>query len=209
MFGNIPIPSLFICFLIFCAWLNYEKNKSHKKQKRNSQKFWDREEKANHTRNKDICHRPMFSPAKSRIPMPASTDENVTYYQNRVCASLEQPMMDLSGYTNTDLKLAYGTGNFNTLSEYDRNFNDFLMNMTNLGKAYFSAGYFADAAAVYKLCIESGSCRHSDYKALAETYTAMGTPGKISELISEAETSELPRKASLIRQLRSIQHPVE
>ena len=72
-------------------------------------------------------------------------------------------------------------------------------------EAYIKSG----AAAVYKLCIESGSCRHSDYKALAETYTAMGTPGKISELISEAETSELPRKASLIRQLRSIQHPVE
>lgn len=36
-------------------------------------------------------------------------------------------MMDFSDYTNTDLKLAYGVGNFKTISEYDETFHEFLI----------------------------------------------------------------------------------
>lgn len=210
MLGNIPIPSIFICFLIFCAWLHYEKGKSQRKHDAESRKFWAREEKANHTRNKDISHLPLFRFDGSRIPMPDSKDENVIYYQNRTRASLEQPMMNLSGYTNTDLKLSYGTGNFNTLSSYDQNFNEFLMNMSNLAKAYCRAELYEDAASVYRLCIESGSDKSTDYRALAETYCRLGTPYKIDELITEVERSDLPRRETLINHLRDIRkNPVQ
>lgn len=204
MLGNIPIPSIFICFLIFCAWLHYEKGKSQRKQDRESRTFWTREEKANHTRNKDISHLPLFQLDESLIPMPESTDENVVYYQDRTRASLAQPMMNLSGYTNTDLKLSYGTGNFNTLSSYDKNFNDFLMNMSNLAKAYYKAGLYEDAASVYQLCLESGSDKSTDYRALAKTYARLGTTWKIDELITQIERSDLPRKETLINHLRDI-----
>lgn len=204
MFG-IPIPSLFVCFLIFCAWIYYERLKSDKKQQAASQDFWAREDEANHTRNKDISDLPLLCPDADRIPMPESEDESVTYYQERVRTSLALPMMNLSGYSNTDLKLAYGTGNFNTLSEYDQNFNDFLMNMSNLGKSYFQSDALAEAAAVYRLCIEFGSDKSTDYEALARAYAAMGSPGKISELIIEVEHSHLPRKEALIRRLHSVQ----
>lgn len=204
MFGNIPIPSIFVCFLIFCAWLHYERRKSERKQNLESQEFWAREQKANHTRNKDISHLPLFELEEDRIPMPESTDENVIYYQDRTRASLAQPMMNLSEYTNTDLKLTYGTGNFNTLSEYDQNFNDFLMNMSNLAKAYSRVELYESAAAVYELCIECGSDKSTDYKALAKTYSKLETPRKIDELIAKAQKSDLPRKDALVTNLRVI-----
>lgn len=205
MFGSIPIPSLFVCFIIFCAWLHYEKRKADRKRKKASNAFWEREEQSNHTRNKDISGLPMFRPDVSRIPMPETADENAIYYQGKVQNATGLPMMDLSGYTNTDLKLAYGTGNFNTLSEYDQNFNDFLMDMSNLGKSYFAAGLLQEAADVYTYCLDSGSDKSTDYEALAKIWSAMGTPEKISGLITEAERSGLPRKASLARRLRLIQ----
>ena len=205
MFGIIPIPSLFVCFIIFCAWLHYEKRKADKKRQNISEAFWEREEQSNHTRNKDISGLPMFRPDESRIPMAETEDENITYYQGKVKNAVGLPMMNLSGDTNTDLKLAYGTGNFNTLSEYDQNFNDFLMNMSNLGKAYFTAGLLQEAADAYAFCLDSGSGKSTDYEALAKIWFAMGTPEKISELIANAERSELPRKAALISRLRLIQ----
>lgn len=208
MFANIPIPSIFICFCIFAAWIYYERRKSDRAQERASKEFWDREYEANHTKNKDISQLPLLCPDGERIPMPETEDENITYYQDRVRNGLSKPMMDLSEFTNTDLKLAYGTGNFKTLSEYDANFNDFLMNLSNLGKAYRTAGLFEEAARTYELCLEFGSDKSADYKSLAHVYAAMGKAGNIQELITKAEHSELPRKTTLVESLRDIQkHP--
>ncbi len=157
MFDNLPFPSLFVCFLIFILWLHYEKRKSSREEKKRSDEFWQREEAANCARNKDISKLPMFEPDMEQVPMPESSDENICYYQNRVIEQSRLPMMDLSEYSNTDLKLAYGVGNFKTLSQYDENFNDFLMNMSNLGKAYHKGELLEEAAAVYRCCLNSGS----------------------------------------------------
>lgn len=204
MFSNIPFPSLFVCFLIFIGWMHYEKRKASRKEDRIEDEFWRREDEANRTRNKDISHLPLFHMDESKIPMPVSEDENICYYQKQVKNSLALPMMDLSEYSNTDLKLAYGVGNFKTLSDYDENFNAFLMNMSNLGNAYFQSGLLQEAETVFRLCLTSGSGKSTDYKALANVYSVMGTPGKISALITEIETSELPRKSTLVEDLRQL-----
>ena len=182
MIFNIPIPSIFVCFLIFILWMHYEKRKTDKKQTQQSQEFWQREEEANHTRNKDFSDLPMFVPERDSIPMPETTDENARYYKNKVLECLELPMMNLSQYTNTDLKLAYGVGNFKTLSNFDDNFNKLLMNLSNLGNAY------------------------SGLKGLAAAYAAMGSYSRIDDLIAEAERSELPRKSNLTAHLRDIRN---
>ena len=205
MLFNIPIPSLFICFLIFIVWMHYEKRKSDKKQAQASQKFWQREEEANHARNRDISDLPLFVPLEGDIPFPETTDENAVYYQKRVRDSLELPMKNLSKYSNTDLKLAYGVGNFKTLSEYDANFNNFLMNLSNLGSAYHAIGLYEEAADIFRYCLICGSEKARDYKALADAYVSMGNSGRISELITEVENSELPRKSTLVESLRAIQ----
>jgi tetratricopeptide (TPR) repeat protein len=205
MFSNIPIPSIFICFLIFCAWIHYERHRTTRKYRRASRTFWDREDEANHTKNKDISNLSLFAPDKDRIPMPITEDENISYYQERVQICLTKPMMDLSAFTNTDLKLAYGTGNFKTLSEYDENFNVFLMNLSNLGKAYRTAGMLRESAGTYEQCIASGSDKSTDYKSLAYAYAMTENHGKLQDLIASAEASDLPRKAALVEFLRSIQ----
>lgn len=204
MFDNLPFPSLFVCFLIFILWLHYEKRKSSREEKRRSDEFWQREEAANCARNKDISKLPMFEPDMKQIPMPESSDENICYYQNRVIEQSKLPMMDLSEYSNTDLKLAYGVGNFKTLSQYDENFNDFLMNMSNLGKSYHKGELLEEAAAVYRCCLNSGSDKSTDYRALAEIYAAMGARRELSSLAEEVLRSELPRREILSQELRKL-----
>ncbi len=204
MFDNLPFPSLFVCFLIFILWLHYEKRKSSREEKKLSDEFWQREEAANCARNKDISKLPMFEPDMEQIPMPESSDENICYYQNRVIEQSKLPMMNLSEYSNTDLKLAYGVGNFKTLSQYDQNFNDFLMNMSNLGKAYHKGELMEEAAAVYRLCLNSGSDKSTDYRALAEIYATMGARRELSSLAEEVLRSELPRREILSQEFRKL-----
>lgn len=206
MIFNIPIPSIFVCFLIFILWMHYEKRKTDKKQAQESQEFWQREEEANHTRNKDFSDLSMFVPEQDSIPMPDTADENASYYQNKVLECMQLPMMNLSQYTNTDLKLAYGVGNFKTLSDYDENFNKFLMNLSNLGNAYSDIGMLDEAVVIFRYCLDAGSERAADYKGLAAAYTALGCRSRIDELITEVEHSELPRKSVLIEHLHDIRN---
>ncbi len=202
MFSNLPFPSIFVCFLIFVLWLNYERRKTSRREQKKSDSFWAREDEANRTRKKDISHLPFFKPDKNRIPFPETEDENIIFYQNEVLHYLDTPMMNLSGYTNTDLKLAYGVGNFKTLSEYDENFNSLFMNLSHLGKSYQRRGLLSEAELVYQFCLDFGFQKATDYKALAAVYKEQGTPRKISDLISRAEKSGLPYKETLVQSLK-------
>ena len=64
---SLRFPSFFVCFLIFIAWMHYKKRKATKQQEKESSLFWEREEEANHTRNKDISHLPLFTPDITRM----------------------------------------------------------------------------------------------------------------------------------------------
>lgn len=126
------IPVFLICFVIFVLWMFYEQRKSQNKDKEASDAFWERERMANQTRKKDISHLPILHVEESELPVFTTENESVLYYIDHIRKIIKSPMLDLSEYSNTDLKLAYGVGNFKVLCEYDENFNHFLLALTNL-----------------------------------------------------------------------------
>lgn len=196
----------FVCFIIFCGWLFYEQRKASRKEKKISDDFWAREAKANNTRKKDISHLPLLAITEEELPIGDSTDESVLYYIDHLRKQIKMPMMDLSAYSNTDLKLAYGVGNFQILSEYDENYNTFLLTLSNLGRAYARAGNFACAKDTYLLALQYGSMKLSDYTDLAHVYLQLKEPQSITSLIQNVDSSEHPRKKSIIENLQHIQN---
>jgi hypothetical protein len=193
-----------ICFCIFSAWLFYEQRKSQKSDEQASRDFWEREERANNTRNKDISTLPLLHVEETELPASKTDNEDIDYYVKRLHDNIKQPMMDLSSYSNTDLKLAYGVGNFKTLSEYDENYNTFLLDLTNLARAYFRAECYKEAIQTLRLAISYGSRKTTDYTWLAKSYLALDEPEQVSALITEISHSEHPRKSSVIHELQNI-----
>ncbi len=193
-----------ICFFIFCAWLFYEQRKRQRLQNKATQEFWAREEEANSTRKKDISHLPLLQPTEEEIPLSDAPCESVLYYIDKIRQNIQMPMIDLSEYSNTDLKLAYGVGNFKTLSDYDENFNTFLTNLTNLARAYTENKEYSLAEATYELALRYGSRKVSDYTDLAQVYLHMDKPDLVNRLICRVEESEHPRKETIIRSLRQV-----
>ena len=196
-------PIIIACTLVFCAWLAYEKNKHTRLQRAESKKFWQREEQANHTRNKDISQLEYFSVDSSTIPSNTYNSQQIELAKNQIFTDLEKKMIDLSGYSNTDLKLAYGVGNFSLLSTYDANYNTFLLHLSQLATAYRDEEYWDDAENCYHLCLKLGSQKISDYTGLAKTYLATDRPEEVSALISEISNSTMKRKASILKYLRN------
>lgn len=191
-----------ICFCIFCAWLFYEQRKKLREERKASDEFWAREELANSTRNKDISHLPLIQVAEDELPFLETHDESILYYIGQLRQIIKEPMIDLSEYSNTDLKLAYGVGNFKTLSEYDEKFNTFLIALTNLARAYERSGYHEEAKKTYLTAIRYGSRRVSDYEELAKIYLIMKHPEELDSLIHQVASSDLPRKEKIVTLLR-------
>ena len=193
-----------VCFFIFCGWLFYEQRKSQRMQKKASDDFWAREELANSTRKKDISHLPLIHVEETDIPFVETRDETITMYIRQLRQIIREPMIDLSDYSNTDLKLAYGVGNFKTLSEYDENFNTFLMVLTDLARSYEHEKHYEEAEKTYLLALRYGSRKACDYEELARIYLALDRPDKISALIKDVENGEHPRKDTISSLLRQV-----
>lgn len=196
----------FICFLIFVAWRFYEQRKSERMDKKISDDFWNREEEANQTRKKDISHLPLLQVKETDIPMAASTDESILYYIGLLQKIIKTPMIDLSEYSNTDLKLAYGVANFKTLCEYDDNYTQFLLTLSNLANSYFRIELYTESKECFELALYYGSKRLTDYTSLAHIYLKLDTPEHITTLIRQLEDGCHPRKASIIEALQEIKN---
>ena len=197
------IPVVIIIFVIFIAWTQYEMKKSGKEAKKAEEAFWAREEQANFAPKQDISDLPLLRFEESVIPLPPdgtfTPEDDITTYIKELQALLREPMIDLSEYTNTDLKLAYGVANFTTLSGYDDNYNSFLLLLTNLARGYERREMYELAAQTYRSALSCGSLKLTD---LAKVYIAMDEPGKVSELIEDVESSENPHSGGIVDALK-------
>lgn len=193
-----------VCFFIFCGWLFYEQRKSQRTQKKASDDFWARENLANNTRKKDISHLPLVQIEETDIPFVETRSETINKHIGQLRQIIREPMIDLSEYSNTDLKLSYGVGNFKTLSEYDENFNTFLMALTDLARSYEHEKYYEEAEKTYLLALRFGSRKACDYEELARIYLVLDRPDKVSDLIHEVDNGEHPRKDAISSLLRRV-----
>lgn len=195
---------ILICTFIFVGWMSYEHRKIRKAEQNATREFWAREEEANRTRKKDISHLPLLTVQESEIPTAVTSEDTITYYIGQIRNQIKEPMIDLSKYSNTDLKLAYGVGNFKTLSDYDENFNNFLISLSNLARVYTGSGFYEEARDTYLLALRCGSMKPADYKELAQLYLKMDCPEKVTDLITKVDTGDHPRKNSIVDSLREI-----
>ena len=202
------IPVFIIIFIIFIVWTQYEMKKSSKKNKEIEEAFLAREEEANHAPKQDISDLELLSFDENDIPMPPegmfTNEDDITTYIRQIKNLIKEPMIDLSEFSNTDLKLKYGVANFTTLSEYDENYSSYLLLLTNLARGYARRELYELSEKTYKYALSCGSIKLHDYTGLAEVYLATDRPQEISSMIEEIEGSEITRKEGIINELKKV-----
>ena len=108
-------------FIVFCLLLNFYIRKDDTSQQKIMDDFWDKERKSNAIRKKDISKLDYITIPLDKIPAKLETST-----EKRIFELAEQPMLNLVGISNTDLKLEYGTANLELLTQYENNFLDFV-----------------------------------------------------------------------------------
>ena len=191
-------------FILILFLLQHNMKKNSKKEKINNETFWKRESEANSVRKKDISGLDYIQIPDTLI-CPDTQDERILKEWHTIEALKEKKILNLSGFTNTDLKLEYGVGNLTELTDYDNNYVTLSRSLARIAELLTEQGLKKEAAAF----LEFGIATHSDigknYTLLAGYYMEYGKPEKIDFLIAQAEQLSSLSKDPIIARLKAIQ----
>lgn len=190
-------PFLFL-FIAFSVLLFYHARKNTAAQQKVIDDFWQKEHSANHSRKKDISKLDYVEIPWEKLPEHIETPSKNAFWNLK-----DKTILNLTGISNTDLKLQYGVSNLDILSEYDANFTELVSLLPNYAKELMEQGYISHA----KDLLEFGISCHADsrqiYFLLADIYKEQNETEKIAMLIEKA--NELPEltKQAVIKKLSS------
>ena len=127
-------------FIIILIVIQLYLKKSTRSGSERSKKYWEREQKANSTRKQDISSLnyikwddalPAIDNSLTLADILNNSPEALKAYNNIQTLKTE-PMLNLSEYSNTDLKLKYGVANLDTLTQYEDNYTLFIKSLSEL-----------------------------------------------------------------------------
>lgn len=184
---NIGLISFFVVFAL-CYIVARGISINNKAIAKNKKSFWNRELEANSVRRKDISNL-NYVLFPSDMPLDALTAIGRSDLVKEFEGFSNKKMLNLTGYSNTDLKLMYGPANLDELTMYDDNFTSFIRLLNNMANALLKAETADEESA--KIILEYSISIDSDisatYTSLADIYAKSDDTDKLNELISKAE----------------------
>jgi len=204
MKGCVSIPIAVCIVIIFVVWLRYQLSKNNRAAQKQTSAFWEKENRANFVRKKDISNLDYIKIPLEALPFQDTTNEEISHVQNQLIKLSKKKILNLSGYSNTDLKLAYGTANISILSEYDQNYNLLIRHLNQWGALLFDEGQLARAQTVLELAVKYQSDIGSTYTQLANIYAKNNNADKIKELIDLIGSQNSLSKESTLASLHAI-----
>lgn len=192
----------FLATIVFVIWLTYELKKHDRINTKAYEDFWKKEREANLVRKKSLDNLSYIKVPLEYIPKSLlSEDPDVSDCISILEHLSERKIVNLTGYTNTDLKLEYGAPNLNILMEYDENYTLYARTMNRLAHAYYDAGYESNARILLECCIESNTDIKATYLLLAQIYKKHREKEKLDQLMNAAQTLPSVSKKSIIHAL--------
>ena len=187
---RLPIPIIFIWFIIFIVYLAFKRTKQTQNQQNANQSFLERERLANNTRKKDISGLNYLPFTTDRLPDSVSSDEKLNIIESELKELSNQKIINLSQYSNTDLKLMYGPANLPALSGYDDNYHRLAALLLDYASRQLELCNTDAAIAVLEYAAELRIQSSRIYLLLAELYLKQDTPEKINTIRDTVSSME-------------------
>lgn len=194
------IPIFTISMVIFVIVLKINLNKNNRAKEESEENFWKREHEANFTRKQDISGLNYITIPLEKFPQNLGTEAEQTLVQLS-----KEKILNLTGISNTDLKLEYGVANLEILTSYDNNFTLLVNALSIYGKELIDANQLSDARTVLEYAVSVHADSKQIYTMLAELYRDSGETDRIAELISSAEELNTFSKSGIVEALKAIQ----
>lgn len=191
-------------FPIICILFSFALRNAKRKEQDIDREFWDREQRANFTRKKSIDNLDYITIPEELLTMkPAIMTEELQSYLDELNGLSSSKIVNLTGYTNTDLKLEYGTANITILSDYDFHYTKLVTLLQKIAELLHDNLEDELTIRVLEFAVSTGTDVSKSYYLLAELYQQMNTPEKIEHLIAQAQNINSLMKDTIVENLQA------
>ena len=197
---------LFPFILILVVLFNFKLKQSSRKANANGDDFWERERQANSIRKKSIDNLDYITILPEDLPFFENPERQIAQYQDKIRSLSQKKILNLSGYSNTDLKLEYGSANLTLLSNYDDNYNSLITTLNKWGQRLIQLDHIPEGIRVLEYAISIGSDISGTYTTLAGHYASIGDTDALNRLMDRAGSLDSIMKESILAKLTEVAH---
>ena len=192
-------------FITFSLLVYYNIKKGTKRSRRREAEFWARESAANSVRRKSLDGLPYIKIPLESFPTHLLQDNSQVLECIEVMESLsDKKILNLTGWTNTDLKLEYGTANITALSEYDQNYTLLARTLQKWADLLTEADYGEEAAVLMKFAVSTNTDVSRTYYQLADYWASKKEWGQIEQLLHTARGLRSSNRGAIERYLKKL-----
>ena len=158
-------------FILLCIVMNLLMRRTSRKTEEQEASFWEKELQSNNVRKKSLENLEYIHIPFDLLPFgTAGDDPTLQAAENELTALKDEKIVNLTGITNTDLKLEYGTANITPLTQYDQNYTALVCSLQKWGQALYDLGRFEDSAKVLEFAVKTRSDITATYRLLVDLY---------------------------------------
>ncbi len=187
--------------LLFLIWLAIRIKSLDAKQEQEEAEFWAKEKAANATPAMDISNLRYITIPIEKFPLNFSNDEKVMEIESELIELSTHKLLNLSGISNTDLKLTYGVPNFETMTQIGEDFDKMCILLNSYAKILISSDKEEDAVKVLEFAIGVGTDISESYIMLANLYKKRSQQEKLGFLRERILNSNLLLKDSILNKI--------
>lgn len=183
-------PLFLILLIIFTAVLAVKRQKSTRAQEEVNEAFLERERRANTTRKKDISGLDYLPFSCDNLPIGQVKDTTITSCEDTLTNLSGKRIINLSSFSNTDLKLMYGPANLNDLTEYDDNYHTLSHTLLDYAKRMQELAYTQNAVTILEYAMSLSIDSSQIYLMLADLYNELHTTEKIQGIVDSLSSMD-------------------
>jgi hypothetical protein len=197
------IIGFFASFIGFTIIISVFLKRNSRQSREQVQRFWAREAEANSVRRKSLDGLHYIKIPLEDFPTQLLPENPVVTECIDILKTLAtQKIVNLTGWSNTDLKLEYGTANITLLSDYDQNFTLLVRTLQKWADALIESQYMEEATVLMEYAISVETDVSRTYYLLADYWLSQGEDCQVERLIKTAEGLHSASKEPIVRKLR-------
>ncbi len=188
--------------------INNAIRRSNARSKKAMEEFWEKERSSYKAPSHPVGDLD-FIEFPGDLPLDIPTNNpRVREYQETLKILENEKVLDLSGITNTDIRMAYGNKNMEELSRADMRYTTLCRFLNNLAMEYMKIGYTVEAEKLLCFAISCGSDIKETYLMTGRMYMEKEDRVSLNSLIEKAE--KLPdtshTKKDILRELTDLKN---
>lgn len=189
----LPLTSILLATLI----INGAIRRSNRFDKEKRRRYLEREEKASRTPSQNL-DKIRWIKIPDSLPLDIMPEDPKASKISESIHNLSlKKITNLSGFTNTDLKLEYGAVNLKELSAADSNCIVLLRNISSLAEIYIKNDHYDEAMQLLQFAVEAGSDDPKQFEALSSYYLEDENYDAIYKLKETADKLDSERADSI------------